>query len=112
MMTWENLDRSKGALWNPLETAQAYGAKMMEFGVANIGSTLNLMEKASKAKSPLDLADVVANHTRDQFEHMATQIQEMSELVRKTTKETEERVAEAAKRTVSRASEKVPGLGD
>lgn len=110
-MTWESFDPNKIPLWTPMGAAQAYGAKLMEFGVTNVGSAIDFVEKATKAKSPADFADVLANHTRNQFETLTEQMEELSALVKKTAKDAEEKISSAAKSALNE-EENVVGLGD
>jgi len=110
-MTIESFDPSKIPIWTPVEAAQAYGSKMMEFGVASVGSAFALMEKISKAKSPTEVADLVASHTRGQFETFAVQVEEISELMRKQTRDAGARVDKAAKSGADDGVQAV-GLGD
>ncbi len=84
-MTWEmNTDQLKSASWTPMEMGQAYGSKLMEFGVKNAASALKFAEDLAKIKSPMDFTEALTNHTRRQFETMTDQFHQLSTLVQDT----------------------------
>jgi len=91
-MTWEmSPDQLKSASWTPMEMGQAYGSKLMEFGVKNAASALKFAEDLARIKSPTDFTDAVTNHTRRQFESLSDQFHQLSTLVQDsaTTDESE-----------------------
>jgi hypothetical protein len=83
-MTWEPSDTTRASLWFPLGRGQAYCAKMMEFCAINVGSAFEFAQKLSRLTSPTDLAEIVANHTRDQFESLTEQVEELSAFLETT----------------------------
>lgn len=97
-MTLETLDLAKNPLLASIQTAQAYNAKLMELTAINVGAVFKCAEKLSRVNSPQELADVVMNYVRDQFELLTEQVEELSAFVQKTTSENEEEIE--------------PGLGD
>jgi hypothetical protein len=73
-----NLERNP--YWALLLHAQALNAKLLQFSADNFLSSLNFFNDLARAStSPSSIHDVVVNKTRDQFETMTEQIEELSE---------------------------------
>jgi hypothetical protein len=79
-MTWDSVSQPTVAASAPLRMAQAYGAKLMEFGAANVESTLEFFGELSSVKSPADFAEAVGNETRRRLETATEQFKELSAL--------------------------------
>ena len=88
-MTLETVDLSKNPFWTAIQIAQAYNARLMEFGAINIGAVFKYAENLSRANSPQEFADIVVDNVRDQFETMTEQIEELSAFVQKAALEKE-----------------------
>ena len=80
-MTWDTTSLPIATAWAPLRVGQAYGVKLMEFGAVNVNSTLEFLGELSRAKSPTDVAEAVANETRRRFETLTEQFEELSRLL-------------------------------
>jgi len=77
-MTWGSFSQPNIAAWAPLQMGQAYSAKLMEFGAINVKSAVEFAGELSKAKTPTDLAEAIANETRRRFETLTEQFEELS----------------------------------
>ncbi len=84
-MTLDTFEPTKIPYWSSVEVGQAYTAKLMEFGSANINWVFKFAGDLSAAKSPTDFANVLVDHTRQQFESLTERFDELSVLVDNTT---------------------------
>ena len=78
--------------------ASAYSAKMLEFFKANTTTSLDFAQELSGVKTPAAAIELWTSHTRKQFETLAAQAKELTELGQKVATETVEPIkASAAK---------------
>jgi hypothetical protein len=89
-MIFETLDPTKNPFFVSVQTAQAFNAKLIEFGVMNIDAVFKYAERLSGVTSPQEFANVIGNNVRDQFESLTEQVEELSALFQKATSENEE----------------------
>lgn len=106
-MTWDSPSQSEIAAATPLRIGQAYGVKLMEFGMANVKSTLEFIGELSSAKSPADFAEAIVNETRRRSEALTTQLEQLLGLFRASANE----AANSASKAAYEAAEGM-GLGD
>jgi hypothetical protein len=80
MMTTDAFNLERNPYWAMLIHAQALNAKLLQFSADNFLASMNFCSDfARAANSPSELRNVVVNKTRDQFEAMSEQIEELSE---------------------------------
>lgn len=84
-MTWDTFNPTKTSSTTPIEAAQSYTMKAMNFGVQSVNSALKFGEELSKAKSPTDVANAVTNYNRQTFETLTEAFKSMSEIGREAT---------------------------
>jgi hypothetical protein len=73
-----NLERNP--YWGLLLHAQALNTKLLQFSADNFLASLSFYGDIARAVgSPSSMSNVVVNKTRDQFETMTEQIEELSE---------------------------------
>ena len=78
--------------------AGAYSAKMLEFFKANTTASLDFAQELFGVKTPAAAIELWTSHTRKQFETLAAQAKELTELGQKVATETVEPIkASAAK---------------
>src|SRR4051812_37131332 len=78
--------------------ASEYSAKMVEFFKANTSSSLDFAQELFGVKTPAAAMELWASHARKQFETLAAQAKELTELSQKVATETVEPIkASAAK---------------
>jgi phasin len=78
--------------------ASEYSAKVMEFMKANTSANLTFAHELLGIKSPSEAMELYIAHARKQFETLAAQAKELTELSQKVTSETVEPIkATAAK---------------
>ena len=78
--------------------ASAYSAKMLEFFKANTTASLDFAQELFGVKTPAAAIELWTSHTRKQFEALAAQAKELTELGQKVATETVEPIkASAAK---------------
>ena len=78
--------------------ASAYSAKMLEFFKANTTASLDFAQELFGVKTPAAAIELWTSHTRKQFETLAAQAKELTELGQKVATETVEPIkASAAK---------------
>jgi len=78
--------------------ASAYSAKMLEFFKANTTASLDFAQELFGVKTPAAAIEMWTSHTRKQFETLAAQAKELTELGQKVATETVEPIkASAAK---------------
>jgi len=78
--------------------ASAYSAKMLEFFKANTTASLDFAQELFGVKTPAAAMELWTSHTRKQFETLAAQAKELTELGQKVATETVEPIkASAAK---------------
>ena len=78
--------------------ASAYSAKLVEFIKANTTSSLDFAQELFGVKTPAAAIELWTSHTRKQFETLAAQAKELTELGQKVATETVEPIkASAAK---------------
>ena len=78
--------------------ASAYSAKMLEFFKANTTASLDFAQELFGVKTPAAAMELWTTHTRKQFETLAAQAKELTELSQKIASETVEPIkANAAK---------------
>ena len=76
--------------------ASAYSAKLMEFMKANTTSALDFAQELLSVKSPTEAVELWTTHTRKQFETLAAQAKELTELSQKVATETAEPIKASA----------------
>jgi len=78
--------------------ASAYSAKMLEFFKANTTASLDFAQELFGVKTPAAAIELWTSHSRKQFETLAAQAKELTELGQKVATETVEPIkASAAK---------------
>ena len=78
--------------------ASAYSSKMLEFFKANTTTSLDFAQELFGVKTPAAAIELWTSHTRKQFETLAAQAKELTELGQKVATETVEPIkASAAK---------------
>ena len=78
--------------------ASAYSAKMLEFFKANTTASLDFAQELFGVKTPAAAIELWTSHTRQQFETLAAQAKELTELSQKVATQTVEPIkASAAK---------------
>ena len=70
--------------------ASEFSAKLMEMMKANSTATLDFAQELLSIKSPSEAAELWTSHAKKQFETIATQAKELSELTQKVASETVE----------------------
>jgi phasin len=65
--------------------AQDYHNRMLEFAQANTNYTFEFAQKLLSVKSPSEFFEVSADHTRRQWEVIAEQAKQLTELAQKAT---------------------------
>ena len=113
-MTWDSTSQSQIAAAAPLRIGQAYGVKLMEFGMANVKSTLEFIGELSSVKSPADFAEAIANETRRRSEALTNQMEQLSGLFGASANEAVDSASKAtgsASKATYQAAEGM-GLGD
>jgi phasin len=68
-----------------LNGVQEYNGRLLEFAQENIKSHLELIQKLTSVKSPSELLEISADHTRVQFQRVAEQTKELSALAQRAT---------------------------
>ena len=61
---------------------QAFNTKIAELAGVNFNSAVKYAETLSKARSGQEVADLVVDQVRDQFEAMSEQVEELSATIR------------------------------
>ena len=84
-MTLEIVDLAKNPFWASLQTAQKYNTLLLEFAAINIGTTFKYAEKLLSVKSVPEFVDVATNYSREQFEALEEQVEELLELADKVS---------------------------
>jgi phasin len=70
--------------------ASEYSAKLMEMMKANSTATLDFAQELLAVKSPSEAVELWSSHVRKQFEALATQAKELTELTQKVATDTVE----------------------
>ena len=83
--------------------ASAYSAKMLEFFKANTTASLDFAQELFGVKTPAAAIELWTSHTRKQFETLAAQAKELTELGQKVATET----VEPIKASVTKAFQNV-----
>jgi hypothetical protein len=73
-----------------LQATLDYNTKLVELALINICSAFEYARKLSRVESSSEFVEVVSNHTRDQFEALSEQVEELSALMQKASLETVE----------------------
>ena len=68
-------------LLTPLKTTCVANVKLFTFAAMNAASAFRCAEKLLSVRSSLEFADVMTNHARDQFDHLAEHVEELSALL-------------------------------
>ena len=76
--------------------ASAYSAKMLEFFKANTTASLDFAQELFGVKTPAAAIELWTSHTRKQFETLAAQAKELTELGQKVATETVEPIKASA----------------
>ena len=84
--------------------ASAYSAKLMEFMKANTTSALDFAQELLSVKSPTEAVELWTTHTRKQFETLAAQAKELTELSQKVATETAEPIKASASKYIKPAA--------
>jgi len=77
-MTLEATDLTKNPALVMLLNYQAFNVKMFELAAINFDAAFKYADKFSRAKSPQEFADVVANQIREKFESLSEEVEELS----------------------------------
>ena len=86
-MTLEATDLFRNPNWALLQTAVDYNTRLVEFAFINVSSAFEYARKLSSVKSASELVEVVIDHTREQFEALTEQVEELSALMQKGSQE-------------------------
>jgi phasin len=76
--------------------ASEYSAKMIEFFKANTSSSLDFAQELFGVKTPAAAMELCSSHARKQFETLAAQAKELTELSQKVASETVEPIKASA----------------
>ncbi len=76
--------------------ASAYSAKLIEFFKANTSSSLDFAQELFGVKTPAAAIELWTTHARQQFETLAAQAKELTELSQKVASETVEPIKASA----------------
>ena len=77
MMADEKNDQGKDTTMAFLETAIDYGQKLVEFGFMNTAAAFDGARKLAGVKSPQEFFQALTDLTREQFERLSEQIEEL-----------------------------------
>jgi hypothetical protein len=89
-MMLEATDQFKNPSWALLQASLDYTTRLSEFALINSGCVFECARKLSSVTSSSEFADVVTNHTRDQFDAFSEQVEELSALIQKVSRATAE----------------------
>jgi hypothetical protein len=82
MMADEKNDQGKDTTMASLETAIDYGQKLVEFGFMNTAAASDgARKKLAGVKSPQEFFQALTDLTREQFERLSEQIEELCALM-------------------------------
>ena len=84
-MTLEATEILRNPNWILLQTSVDYNARLVAFAFINIGSAFEYARKISSVKSASEFVEVMVDHTRDQFEALSEQLEELSMLMEKVS---------------------------
>jgi hypothetical protein len=92
-MTREAGDRGGDADSAALGAFFDYNSKLIEFGLANAGAGFDAVRRIAGVKSPPEFFQVLTDVTREQFERLSEQIDELSTLTRPTKRQADDETA-------------------
>lgn len=73
-------DQGKWPNGGSLDLLMDYNSKLVEFGSLNVNAALEGAVKLAGAKSTLEFFQIITDLTREQFERLSEQIEELSTL--------------------------------
>jgi hypothetical protein len=82
-MSLEPKDLQGNIIWALSRAGLECAGKLVEFTFLNIGAVFERAQKFSNVKSPSEFAEVLSNTTREQFEALSEQIEELGEVTQK-----------------------------
>ena len=114
-MTKEGLDRVTAATSEAGETvreycskavkgAQVYHNRVLEFAQTNANSSFELAQRLLNAKSPSEFFEVSSDHMRRQWEMLADQTKQLTELAQNATAATAEPLKSGLEKVFKRAA--------
>jgi hypothetical protein len=80
----------ENASWAFLRLALDYNAKLAELALVNICSAFEYARKLSTVRSSSEFVETVSSYTRDQFEALSEQVEELSALTQRVSPESAE----------------------
>jgi phasin len=89
---------------NATKGASDYGLKWIEIARANVNAAFDYVGELVTAKSPSDIIDLSATHTRKQVEAFASQANELAVLTQKVVGETAEPLKDGFARMIKKAA--------
>ena len=98
-MTLQPASFPKNPTWGLFQAGIDVNANLMEFTLANIGSTIECAGKLSRVRSVPEYVDVLTNHTRDRFNALSEQAAKLSAVVTKASEEVGEEVSQEIKKS-------------
>lgn len=82
-MSLEPKDLQGNIIWALSRTGLECAGKVVKFTFIYIGSVFEREQKFSNVKSPSEFAEVLSNTTREQFEALSEQIEELGAVTQK-----------------------------
>lgn len=75
----------KSSFSTAFQGVQDYNHKVIAFAQTNAKAALDFLQKLSHVKSPTDFVELATDHSREQFETLTEQTQELAALAQKVT---------------------------